>query len=492
MDRRMARPPNILFLWTDEQRADTLSAYGNRFGVTPCLDRFAAEATVFEQAYCTAPVCTPSRGSVMTGQFPLHHGAVTNNVPLHADARCLPALLPEHEAAYIGKWHLGDEIFSQHGFSTWVSTEDMYLPHYGPGRDRAQRSDYHHWLIARGRQPDPRNNVFGRAIVTALPEHLSKPRFQADRAVEFLRARADAKQPWLLSVNTLEPHMPFTGPRDNQYDPRDLPLSPNALIPPDASCLLRTRIKHALQTRKGQAGCHPNDEGSVRETMARYWGLASQVDHYFGRILNALRESGQWDDTLIVFTSDHGDQMGSHALIAKGVFFEESTRVPLLIKTVGQRAGRRVAGPVSQVDLAATLCDLAGAPAPTTDGASLCPALECGVAPERDVLLVWHRHGGEDNGERISTGDDYLASLGTPEQCDRALRGELRGLVAPDRWKVLFSDAGECELYDLNDDPWELRNRANDPAARARRNDLALRLRRKLAALGDPFPLPKT
>jgi arylsulfatase A-like enzyme len=109
------RPPNILLLWTDEQRADTLAAYGNRSGIMPCLDRFAREATVFDHAYCASPVCTPSRGSIMTGVFPHHHGAEMNNVPMRAEARSLAEYLPEYETGYIGKWHLGDEIFGLRG-----------------------------------------------------------------------------------------------------------------------------------------------------------------------------------------------------------------------------------------------------------------------------------------------------------------------------------------------------------------------------------------
>ncbi len=484
--------PNILLLWTDEQRADTLAAYGNRHGVTPCLDRFAREATVFEHAYCTAPLCTPSRGSVLTGLYPHRHGARMNNGFLNPAVRCLPALLDGYEAGYIGKWHLGDEVFAQQGFSTWISIEDLYYPHFSPGRDRGARSDYHYWLLSRGHAPQPDRNVFPRGFIATLPESESKTRFVADRAIEFLRARRDARRPWFLSVNVLEPHMPFTGPRDGQYDPRDVPLPANALRAPDASCVRRHRLMSALQCRRKPAGCDPSDEASVRQTLARYWGLASQVDHHFGRILDALADSGHAENTIVVFTSDHGDQMGSHALITKGVFYEESVRVPLLIKLPGQRQGVRISAPVSQVDLAATLCDLAAAPAPSTDGISLRPVLEGGPAPDRDVILVWHnRESREDEGLT-----DALAAIHAPfgalPECRRALFGEMRGLVSPDGWKILFSATGECELYNRVEDPLELRNLAHDPACRARRSDLAARLGRWQRDHEDDAPIALT
>jgi arylsulfatase A-like enzyme len=234
-------------------------------------------------------------------------------------------------------------------------------------------------------------------------------------------------------------------------------------------------------------GCRPNDEESVRRTLARYWGLTSQVDHQFGRVLNALAESGQWDDTMVVFTSDHGDQMGSHELIAKGVFYEESARVPLVIKAAGQRNGGRVAGPVSQIDLAATIADLAGARAVDTDGASLRPAMESGAAPGRDVALIWHAHDGSDSGDQLAGQEKLCEAFGTMERCRQALHGEARGLVSPDGWKLIVSALGECEMYDLTTDPLEMRNRAHDPAVHERRRDLVARMRRWQREYGDPL-----
>lgn len=465
---------NILILWTDEQRFDTLACYGNEAIGMPNLNRLAEDSTVFERAYCTAPVCTPSRGSVMTGQWAHRHGATKNNRPMKEEALTLPEMCGFHEqSAYVGKWHLGDEIYAQHGWKDWVQVDDTYIPWYSEGRDRSDRCDYHHWLVSKGVEPDQdtkHGKVFGRSFVADLAEHLSKPRFQADRAIEAMEKYRD--DPWIMSVNLLEPHMPFKGPRNDMYDPWELPVSPNFMVEPDESCVNRTRQLNSVQSSRGAAGHNPADEGSIRECMARYWGLCSQVDHYFGRIIDHLHRKGMYDDTLIVFTSDHGDMMGSHQLIAKTVMFEESARIPLLVKLPGQRDKKVVETPVSHIDLIPTLLEAAGEALPEhLDGQSLLPCWK-GEEPDRDVLVFWY----EDGGQSISA--EERNRVGSME--------EIRCLVTTDRWKLVASKEEEFELYDLNSDPYELKNLA----PLAEHGDRLLSLRERLASLleeaGDP------
>jgi len=476
--------PNVLILWTDEQAWDMLGCAGNAHLRTPHLDRLAAESTHFAHAYCASPVCTPSRGTVITGMWPKDHGAVANNVPLREDARSLAELLPDHRAGYVGKWHLGDEIFPQHGFEVFENVDDSYKGHYSPGRDRSARCPYHHWLVELGYAPDHPDGLFTRGFVAALPEEHSKPRWQADRAIGFIDAAGE--RPWLLSVNTLEPHMPFTGPRNEHYGPDALPVPPNFLVAPGEDRLLRTRVISRLQGRHGHAG-FAIDEPSLRRCRANYHGLTEQVDAHFGRILDHLRATGAWDDTLIVFTSDHGDQMGSHALLAKTVMYEESARIPWLVKLPGQNEGRVVDAPVSHVDLVPTVLDAVGTGVPGhLPGRSIADACRGDTEPGRDVVLVWHRDEGADNGNRLGEEDAAaLADLGTADEMESALRGEHRCLVTPDRWKLIASDAGERELYDLAADPYELANLAGDTTHADRLEDCERRLADWQRTVGD-------
>ena len=491
MARQRRQKPNLLFLFTDEQRADTLGAYGNGRIHTPNLDRLASESTLFERAYVTQPVCTPSRASIMTGLYPHTCGCTANNVPLRGEVPCLPEMLPggDWATAYLGKWHLGDEIFAQHGFEHWVSIEDMYRKHYSPPRDRAARSDYHHFLLARGVSPAD-GDAFKRPETARLAEELSRPAFLAGQAASFIRDNAD--RPFVLYVNFLEPHMPFFGPRDDQYDPDDVSLPGNFEAAPAADQHLKARLLARHYFESGHSGLPLRTEGDWRRMIANYWGLCSLVDTHVGTILAALRDSGLWDRTIIVYTSDHGDMMGSHRLIAKSVMFEEAVRVPLLVRLPGQRDPRRVDGPVGQIDLVPTLLDLLGCEPPTLlQGASRRAALEGGRLEGEDVFIEWN---GPDSGMKGLAADEeypgYLAEIAGREQFAEATVDPVRTVVTPQGWKLDLSPAGQHELYNLAADPLETANLAGTSGSRAVMADLAGRIRRWQRRTGDEVALP--
>jgi len=485
-------PPNLLFLFTDEQRADTMAAYGNRRIHTPNLDRLAAMSTVFERAYVTQPVCTPSRATILTGLYPHTCGCTANNVPLPGDIPCLPEMLPpgRYATGYHGKWHLGDEIFAQHGFDGWVSVEDMYRQYYSPGRDRSARSDYHRFLVEKGFQPQ-RGDVFTRAETARLAEEFSKPAFLAREASRFIRE--NRRRPFVLFVNFLEPHMPFFGPRDGQYEPEKVDLPPNFDAEVAEDQPLKARLLQRYYRRFGSSGLPLKTESDWRRVIANYWGLCSLVDTHVGTILNALEETGQWDNTIIVYTSDHGDMMGSHRLIAKCVMFEEAVRVPLLVRLPGQSAGRRIAAPVSQIDLVPTLLEALGQAVPAhVQGRSLLPVLEGAAEPAEDVFIEWN---GRDSGlERFVGGagyPDFLAEMATPAQLLQAITDPVRTIVAHDGWKLNFSPAGEHELYNLAEDPLETVNLARRSEAAAKLRELGGKIRRWQQRTADQVPLPE-
>ena len=189
-NRSKQQKPNLLFIWTDEQRADTMAAYGNHKIHAPNLNKLASQSIVFENAYVTQPVCTPNRAAVMTGLWPHQTGCIKNNIPLPSNIQCLPELVgdSDYHTAYMGKWHLGDEIFAQHGFEEWVSMEDGYRRYYSEGRDRNKRSDYHHFLIDYGYKPDSGNNAFSRSFAARRILEHCKPKFLEKKACDFLQA----------------------------------------------------------------------------------------------------------------------------------------------------------------------------------------------------------------------------------------------------------------------------------------------------------------
>jgi len=485
------RPPNLLFILTDEQRCDTLEAYGNSRIECPNLNRLARESTVFERAYITQPVCTPSRGSIMTGLHPHQHGCVDNNALLDPRHAIWAERLPGHFATgYNGKWHLGDEVFPQRGFAEWVSTEDGYSPWFSQGRDRETKSSYYHFLAGHGFTPRG-GIIFSRAEAARMEEPFSKPAFQAGQACDFIRRHR--AEPFALCVSFLEPHMPFFGPRDAQHPPEEVHLPGNFDHVPDASQSRRARINRAATFARGFSGYPLQSERDWREMIARYWGLCSLVDTAVGRILASLEECGIDDNTIVVFTSDHGDMMGSHRMIAKCLMFEESIRVPLMIRLPGQRSGSRVARPVSSVDLAPTVLDLLGAkPTAPLPGRSLRPELEGQPVPEpTPVVVEWN--GGNTSPLKGKDWEEYpawAAEVGDPAGVRASLTDPVRTWIDPDGWKLTRSTIGEDELYHLPSDPGETSNRLADPAARADFQRLDARLRQWQEQENDPVRFP--
>jgi len=460
------KTPNLLFLYTDEQRYDTLGCYGNERIHTPNLDRLAENATLFEKAYVTQPVCTPSRSSLLTGLWPHTSGLIGNNISLPDSTPCLPEMLPEgvYTCAHHGKWHLGDEIYAQHGFTDWKATEDTYHMFYSDGRDRENdRSTYHHWLIEHGVEPVnwpsgvpgigegvPFVNRFTREQIHSLPEQFSRPTYLAETACEFMRANRD--NPWVLYVNWLEPHMPFHSCRDNQYSPDEVTLPANYNA--DAAQLI-TRVRNCREKwyENGFEGLPLKTEADWRALTARYWGMCSLVDMSAGRILDTLSELGLDENTIVVFTSDHGDMMASHNMFGKGVQYEESARVPLLVRIPGQTDSRRITDPVSQIDIVPSLLAGMGADIPSSlEGDSLRPVLNGDTnTVGRDVFIEWNSR--------------------DPK------REQIRSVVTADGWKLNRSTIGDHELYNLADDPLELKNLVSDKSQSARIQDLLAKIK---------------
>jgi len=479
MPGQAGRPPNVLFIWTDQQRPDTLGAYettehphsggGRRQGArelirTPNLDRLAGGSTLFERAYCAQPVCSPSRASVLTGVHPHTHGVTENGVPLARTVPTLAELLrpAAYACGYVGKWHLGWERTAQRGFEDfWISTES-YSGGYEAGSPEARgATSYHQFLVERGYAA--LDGKLGREAAARLPEAAGKPAFQAEQCVRFLETCRD--RPFLLMCNFLEPHPPYTGPLDDLYDPNTmtLPDSWDGQLEPSAPRHYHDLRAETERVPKGRLGA--NDERDWKALKARYWGSCTLVDKYVGVILARLEALGLAEDTIVVYSTDHGDMMGEHHLLGKGVPYEGATRVPLIVRVphLPASAGRRVETPVSQVSLIPTLLELTGQPAPAhTQGPSRGPLVplvrDGGAAPaDAEVVIEWR---------------DWRAIR----------RGE---------WKLTVHATGVVELYDLVADPGETHNAAVDPENRGVLRDLDERLRAWQRRTGDTLALPR-
>jgi arylsulfatase A-like enzyme len=467
------RRPNLLVILTNQQRHDTVPGRGQAAMSTPALRALAEESFAFTRAWCAQPLCSPARASLLTGRWPHEHGTRFNNQPLAATERTLAEYLPaEYRRAWMGKWHLGDELRAQHGFDTWCSIEDgLYRPFYTHAEDLSRRSDYHQFLLAEGFPPDatdPRDGarLYSREFAAALGEPFAKATFLAARAADFLRQQPP-DVPFCLVVSFLEMHPPHFSPLNRLHAPAAIPTGPAFMRPPAPNAAPAVRRLASQYRQSGYYGLPFETETHARRLRANYLGMVSLVDRAVGRVLAALREAGHAEDTLVVFTADHGEQLGDHALVQKGVLFEPSTRVPLLVRAPWlARGGRAVDGPFRQVDLMPTLLDLLGLAVPDrVSGCSRADWFTCPAAAS-DVPVV------------IENFDP------------RHPTEEARSLIDGGRWKLNVYRDGHRELFDLAGDPAELENLVHEPAQRERRRRMVEQLRVWQSETGDAFPPP--
>jgi arylsulfatase A-like enzyme len=450
---KKSRKPNLLFIWTDEQRTDTMRVYGNQKIQAPSLNKLAGQSLAFRYPYVSQPVCTPSRSTVMTGLWPHQNGCVRNNISLPAEVPCLPEIIndTDYVNGYFGKWHLGDEIFAQHGFHEWKSIEDGYRKYYSEGRSRDEKSDYWHYLRDLGYQPDTQGNDFSRGFAARLPIEHCKPKFLERQALDFLQRHHN--QPFMLYINFLEPHMPFFGPLDNLHDPADIDLPGNFNDPLEDNEPLRYRLMRQAYLENGFGQQPLKSEKDWRRLIANYWGLVSQVDRSVGSILDKLENLGLAENTIVVYTSDHGDMMGAHRLLAKTVMYEEAVKVPWLIRLPQFSVkGGLIDQRVSHIDLVPTLLELMAARGKSDlPGQSLVPLLKGEKIREDHVFIEWNAPAIKD--KDITPQKGYSGA-----EIKSAASANIRTVIAPDGWKLCLSDGDKSQLFNLDEDPLETKN----------------------------------
>jgi len=492
----MAGNRNLVFIFSDQQRYDSMACYGNHWIDTPNLNALASRSFVFRNCYVSQAVCAASRGSIMTGLYPHTAGPVVNGMTLPPQVPCIAELVStDYLCGYQGKWHLGNALGAQHGFSHWVSAQGG--PRELPAGQQPRSSDYAQHLIAQGFQPDIQaGGMVGFTAMkrSTLPEPFQMASFLGDRAAAFIEEHSES--PFVLYVSCEEPHSPYGGPLQEMYDPAALPVGPAFLTKPQGgSRLNRLKADYYLQyldgggdprndpymTNLAAAGEDVTTEGGWRALRAHYFANISLVDRMVGKITDALERTGLHENTAVVFTSDHGDLVGDHGLLEKRSFYEESARVPLLVSAPWLQDGQReIAGDIGQIDLVPTLLDLLGQAIPEhLQGESRLAVLEGeAVLQDNDVFI-------EGNGTGPSHPDRAMA---TPE-IDRMNALSWRSVVSG-RWKLNLCAGDQCELFNLATDPYEQTNLFNDSAQQDRISDLAARIRRWQHRTEDRAPLP--
>lgn len=480
------KKPDLLFILTDQQRYETLAAYGNPVVRAPALNRLAGESLVIDRCYASQPVCTPARSTLQTGLWPHQTGCTGNNLPLSTEAACFPDLLDDadYRFGHIGKWHLGDEVFAQHGYGFWSSTEDGYWSHFSEGRDPHQRSDYHRFLREAGFYPDGPKDTFTRETACGLPAPYRKPAFMAAEALRFLKECG--RDPFVLWLSFLEPHTPFISPRQEHYPPEALTLPSTFATERDPSEPLRYQLRRDFGRQAARKGSdkHAVTEAQAKTLMARYFGLIEEVDLAVGRVLAGLEAQNRLESTVIVFTSDHGEMMGAQGLFLKEVMYEPSIRVPLTLRVPGLRAGR-AGGQMSQVDLVPTLLDLLGGRPEvnsTLAGKSRWTELQGHGLKPRPVFVEWNPNTSDIKNPKVPP-------AGLVEEADWYQRESSRSVLTPDGYKLTLSDRDRPQFFHLAKDPEETRNLVGEASCRPALRAAWEQLEAWQQATGDAVPL---
>ena len=471
----MQRHPNILLFITDQQRSDTMACYGNDWIQASNMNALASESFVFENPYCAQPVCTPSRATLITGLYPHSAKMTKNNILLDPAIKSIAEMTSDtYHKAYYGKWHLGKETTRQHGFDEWLPVAEL------PWVIDHPDTPYHQFLLENGIEPDKTteagHRVFSGQLRADLPEHLSMVSFLCDEATRFLMAERD--KPFMLQVHCFEPHPPVSGPMKHIHDPNKMPVGPAfTRYPKGASLFNRLRAERNIQpdaTPEEQRAA----EAKLRKFRAEYYGTVTLVDRALGRLMDALEKSGHADNTIVVFSSDHGEMAGDQGMREKRAFYEPSAKVPLMMRIphLG-REHRMIPGNIGHIDLVPTLLDLMGQPVPEhLQGTSRVPVLEDReTLDDNDVFIQWN-----------GLGDRNLGS----QQINLIATLPYRAIVTADRWKLNLCAGDQCELFDLNSDPHELTNLFDEPVHRDRIRKMAAKIRLWQRETGDDAPLP--
>ena len=516
---------NFLVFIVDQLNASHLGCFGNHAIATPHIDALAADGWTATECHVASPICMPNRASLMTGRMPSVHGVRHNGIALSLGSRTFVQAL--HEAGYAtalcGKSHLqnitskkpvqhpGRPAYTQDAqlpypgdylqecIATWRGAPrfEPALPFYGFGsvdlaieHGDCPQGHYWRWLTQHhpdilglaGKAnalptPDYLLSQVGQAWRTRLPEELHPTAWIADRAIDRIREASRQEQPFFVYCSFPDPHHPYTPPGRywDMYKPDDMELPPSFHARAEAPHLrwLQAERDQGRAVKNSQA-CFAASEREAREAIALGWGSLAFIDAQIGRVLQALKASGQHEDTVVIFTSDHGEFAAEHGLLLKGsLHYGCLTRTPLIWKGPGMASpGRRDRHLLSTVDISSTILEQAGVePFNGMQGRSFLPLVQGRADFEpRSSLLI------EEDGQRIYYGFDRPVRMRT---------------LLTDRHRIsMYDGVSWGELYDRQADPEETDNLWELPSAAPVRQRLAAELAHALMQACDTSPLP--
>lgn len=401
--------PNIVWILSDQHQAEAIGAYSDGVVHTPNLDSMISEGTSFESAYCQGPLCVPSRASLLTQRYVSDHGVKDNTWT--GGTPGLPTTVQQirdagYHTAALGKMHLyrypsdvaeGEPIMLEHGF---VEVDEV-LGKYGNSRSRSPYTDY---LAELGlldayrdfldeRNPETRSSLSSKGLVekphwstdSAPMPASAHPDVWLGRRVADWISRYESEEPFFLWIGFPGPHDPWDAPSEyvDQYEETMIPM-PQTLVAP---VLSNNRFGQLVNSVVDYGSSSSADLDAIRNVRRHYYAGVTMIDDSIGLILRQLEEQGLLENTWVIYTSDHGEMLGDHGLFTKTLFYESSVKVPLIVRPPGGQSARTFSGLIEHIDLAATLCELAGAnPVSEGSGHSFANILRGGTDWKRDIV----------------------------------------------------------------------------------------------------------
>jgi arylsulfatase A-like enzyme len=444
--------PNIIFIFADQMRAHVLGCYGNQCVPTPNFDAMAQAGARFENAISTFPVCSPYRAMLLTGLHPMHNGTVNNDTGFKDG---LPSIATAcqaqgYETGYVGKWHL-----------EW--NRDPFVPKH-------RRLGFDYWAVN-----NCTHQYMDHFYCMDTPEEVHFKGYdavvQTDLAIDYIQSHKNT--PFCLFVSWGPPHDPYNKVPDeykNRINPDDIALRPNVHDRTIVDPLLTRDEKSGAtpKARQARRDIADNDDRLKQEYLHGYYAHTCALDDCIGKIRETLQESGLADDTILVFSSDHGDMLGSHRMLSKQNPLEESIRIPLLIEypaMVSQNT--RSEQLVAPVDIMPTLLGLAGLECPPVDGRDLSGCITDKTYDAQDAVLIM---------KMLQGGNPFISNAITPWRGVRTKRYTYTYLL----------DVGPWLLFDNQEDPYQLNNLINNPQYANIRDELDTRMRELMQAADDP------
>lgn len=485
MDCNTKKRPNILWICTDQQRWDTLGCYGNRYVQTPALDRLAQESVIFDNAYCQSPVCTPSRGSFLSGRYPITSRTRQNGADIPDTEVLVTKILHDHgyTCGLSGKLHIS-ACNPEAGCLTMEPRIDDGYDEFHWSHDTSpcwgEHNEYYKWLKEEhGTTYKTTARSDTEWVQNGMPADLHQTTWCADTAIDFITRQKGGQAPWLFSVNIYDPHHPFDPPEEllERYLSRldEIPL-PDYIAGEETTKTVWQRQDHT-GAYNHHAG-YPYTEMSEQDhrlVRAAYWAMCDLIDQQIGRMLQALEESGQRENTIVIFMSDHGELLGDHGIYLKGPFFYDCcVHVPLIMSWPGTFVPHRSEALVELMDIPQTLLELCGiVPYEGMQGKAFTRLLKGetpdahhdGVYCEYLNAMPWHQH---------------------PKAFATMLRTKTHKLV------VAHTEENDGELYDLTIDPQEHDNRYHDPELLPIKTQLMEQLLYRWSQTSDPIPVRKS